>query len=431
MGNTPVTPTPALFKQEQRTWTEHTLRYNHTTRKESRQLLAAVDHKCTIQLAFVPKEHGGISFQHYYIKLSGNGDRIIEAAWKATSKSSEDIDGSQTWSPYGCVKLHSKVWPNCTIEEEAITFNDTHRHRCEHVLGMSNVSLCLRNSEQVVRYILTGKWHSRQLQTPKPGIVTVSLFTHFKDKLDETKNMVKVNTFPSCIRPHQYSVGDEKMTQLYSFLEPSIQFESDQYYLDSDEDTYNILVVGPTGAGKSKLISALFNSPVCEHPASLKSTTQDIYFLMGTGTSNAPSSRVPALHRLLRGKKMVVIDTIGLCDTEMPAEDIVHMIQDRVSHNTTKLHKIYVVLSKNRLVPEFKKSLRAVLQWLRYDEDNHQFFTFLITHCETTDEKSRERLKAEASDIWVWTDNNLLCLAPFTIPSFVAASPMSSGTERG
>lgn len=64
------------------------------------------------------------------------------------------------------------------------------------------------------------------------------------------------------------------------------------------------------GAGKSHLINILFNREICDSKISHHSVTQDVGFVRGRG-------RVFDCEKLsLVEKDLVVIDTVGLCDTQ-------------------------------------------------------------------------------------------------------------------
>lgn len=139
---------------------------------------------------------------------------------------------------------------------------------------MSNYSLCLRNCEHVANYIYRNRWMSAQMDSQEGKI-----FDYFISyMMDENKRLI--NTFPSCIRP--YIFGGNK-SKLYSFIDGNFVASKFDYYLDHSEDTYNILVIGPTGAGKSHLINVIFNESICDSRASHKSVTREIYFIRGRG----------------------------------------------------------------------------------------------------------------------------------------------------
>ena len=50
---------------------------------------------------------------------------------------------------------------------------------------------------------------------------------------------------------------------------------------ESDDAAYNIVVLGPTGSGKSTVINNIFNKTVCATAASAQSVTREVKFYRG------------------------------------------------------------------------------------------------------------------------------------------------------
>ena len=85
-------------------------------------------------------------------------------------------------------------------------------------------------------------------------------------------------------------------------LEPhNIQFKSSSKSLSEiDNNSYTIVVLGPTGCGKSTIINHLFNKTVCITGAAARSVTQELKFLKGDLIKSDISF-----------DKVTIIDTIG------------------------------------------------------------------------------------------------------------------------
>ena len=117
----------------------------------------------------------------------------------------------------------------------------------------------------------------------------------FGELSTETKGLV--NKPP---RELDLDVAPEKI--LYQELEPNkLQFErSATSVFGNDESSFNIVVLGPTGCGKSTIINQLFNRTVCTTSASASSVTQELKFFHGNLMTSENDF-----------KKTTIIDTIG------------------------------------------------------------------------------------------------------------------------
>ena len=128
---------------------------------------------------------------------------------------------------------------------------------------MKNHSFCLRNSEHVANYIIQNKWYSTQMDEKinrKNDLFggREPLITVFKPNYSFSENANKyLNVFPSDIKPMIFKADDE-VEKIYTFINDSFKPTDFSYFLDSSDDTFNVLVLGPTGAGKSDLINVLF-----------------------------------------------------------------------------------------------------------------------------------------------------------------------------
>ncbi len=153
-----------------------------------------------------------------------------------------------------------------TLPRNKYEIDESIRIRISHVLGIKNYSLCLRKCEHVSNYVFYEKWTS--IQMIEDGL----LLKWFKKYIIEDRIRM-INTFPESIRPHKFSTKKDKV---YDFLETEFVASNLEYYLDDNESTYNILVVGPTGSGKSRFINVLFNQDLCSSNKSLVSVTKEI-----------------------------------------------------------------------------------------------------------------------------------------------------------
>lgn len=310
-----------------------------------------------------------IEYQHwfvtngvYYIEFGSASQDIYNARVTInTSTRSYNFDGSQTRQ-----------------------MNQEMRDRIRHVLGMSNYSLCLRNCEHVANYIFRNRWISQQKDS------NGDLLINFQSYLMKN-HKVLVNTFPSNLRLHIFK--DRNEAKLYDFITNNYVATRFDYYLDYEENTYNILVIGPTGAGKSHLINVFFNQKICDSEVSHKSVTREIYFVRGRGQV------YDFKEKKYQMKDIVVADTIGLCDTEWNDEHIISMIKGRINSNFKCIDAVYIVFRADRLLPIYIENIKKVLKWLDYNKNTLRF-QFVGTYADFLSANEKEKLQKQAIEIF-------------------------------
>ena len=67
----------------------------------------------------------------------------------------------------------------------------------------------------------------------------------------------------------------------------------------AEDNAYNVVVLGPTGCGKSTIINQIFNKSVCPSGANAFSVTKEVKFYHGEFDNG------------LKKKKINMIDTVG------------------------------------------------------------------------------------------------------------------------
>jgi GTP-binding protein EngB required for normal cell division len=129
--------------------------------------------------------------------------------------------------------------------------------------------------------------------------------------------------------------------------------------------------------GKSRLINTFFNCTVADEGKSLESVTKEVCFLRGTAVYSSMDKKGRVIHEERR--KIVLIDTVGLCDSEWKEEDVHRLIKHRVASNATKVHGVLVLnASTERISGPARQSIKELLRWLHYSK-NSAPFTFILT----------------------------------------------------
>ena len=359
----------SFLDAEKKTWTSHDLQFDGTIREANLKTLESIKDGENVYLGFTNSSYGGLSYQHWFVT---NNTYYIEF-------------GSPTIDIYKArVNINNSPRDYKPYQKSYLMSTDI-RERVKHVLGMSNYSLCLRNCEHVANYIIRNRWFSDQMETE--GTLLKTFRSYFLGN-----QVVLVNTFPSNIRTNVFD-HNRKSKELYDFTHDHLCASNLTYYLDSNENTYNILFIGPTGAGKSHLINVFFNQKICESNCSTQSVTREIYFIRGRGKVYNVNENQSIM------QDIIVTDTIGLCDTEWDATAIITMIKNRVCSNIKFLDLVFVVIKAGRLPEVHIDNINKVLEWLKFKKmstrNENARFVFVITNSEVLNEVQRNELSKE------------------------------------
>jgi len=244
----------------------------------------------------------------------------------------------------------------CSLSPEA-------HERMHRILGFTGFSFMYRNSEHVVNFILTGVWFN----APSSEHVFKDIDPPFlKSLLEPFRQTHLINYHPVGLES-TFTVTDTPFNQdLVSIFRWKDNFSK----YDHKPTDFNVLLLGPTGSGKSMFLNLLVNQLVAESKAQAGSVTKSTTFFNCT-LDNATRAPEP-----LRNRRIVIADTIGLCDSELNAQDVHQIIQEAIESNEFHLNLVIVLLNK-RAQKEEIASVKQMLSWLHYKE-KRQKFLFLI-----------------------------------------------------
>eukprot|EP00931_Biecheleriopsis_adriatica_P094121 TRINITY_DN67801_c0_g1_i1.p1 TRINITY_DN67801_c0_g1~~TRINITY_DN67801_c0_g1_i1.p1 ORF type:complete len:532 (+),score=95.59 TRINITY_DN67801_c0_g1_i1:59-1654(+) len=144
----------------------------------------------------------------------------------------------------------------------------------------------------------------------------------------------------------------------------------------SDMGAYNVLIVGPTGCGKSHLINMIYNMSVCLSDDSAESVTKMIEITSGEAVI------------LGQKRKVNIIDTVGFCDTHLSPKEALAVIKDKVKLNFLHIDRV-IVMCSGRVEGIHVECAKKIMGWLKYHE--HELnFTFIYGKADMVRENMRE-----------------------------------------
>ena len=249
------------------------------------------------------------------------------------------------------------------------------RERIHNVLGATNYSIMLRNSEHLARYIHCGRWISPQTTTKTN--LKKKFLTHMPE------NRIKLlNTLPSELITNTIS----ERTEIYNNdTQNRLTFEKKQQCLTDDDNLfYNIVFIGPTGCGKSSLINLLFNETVTISEGGATSVTRGVSFLQGSGELK---ETFDGISMEIIQPKLNVIDTIGLCDSEMDEDEVFSYIKDKLQTNLLHIDRVVMVCS-GRVQGCHQDAMKNFMKWLKYKEFKTNF-AFIYNKSDLVSEENK------------------------------------------
>ena len=265
--------------------------------------------------------------------------------------------------------------------------------RMNRVFSATNFSFCLRNSEHMARYIMEGSWLSLQLM--RGGAMR-----KYFEQILKPHHLRLIASLPSDLLAKENLVDTNP---LFSGMD-MVKFER---YVSMEDikltsDAYNILIVGPTGAGKSTLTNIFFNAYV--------SKTRDQNAISVTRTFHM----VQGSYRCSDNKqlKVNVVDTMGLCDLFIEDEEAVRNLSEAIFTEQTRIDKVVIVVSETPISTAHSSAIKELLKELSY-QDNKDNFVFLFNKTEGLEDDTKLRLLMEiGSELEVDMDHRIPVAMP-------------------
>lgn len=132
----------------------------------------------------------------------------------------------------------------------------------------------------------------------------------------------------------------------------------------------NIVFIGPTGSGKSRLINFLVGEPMLKSESSLSSVTRKI--------------EAVTLKTLVIGRQFNLIDTVGLLDTKLSTKEVLQLATEAMNKGFSSVNRFVIVLRQGRLTPPEIDALEQVISWFGLDQPGRtENCRVIITHCDS------------------------------------------------
>ena len=247
--------------------------------------------------------------------------------------------------------------------------------RMNRVFSATNFSFCLRNSEHMARYIMEDSWLSLQLM--REG----EMRKYFGQIL-KPEHLRLIASLPSDLLAKETLVDTKPIFDGVDMVTYERYVSMEDIKLTSD--AYNIVIVGPTGAGKSTLTNIFFNASVSRtRDQNAISVTRSFLMVQGSYTCSDNKQL-----------KVNVVDTMGLCDLFMEDEEAVRILSEAIFTEQTKIDKVVIVVGETPISTAHSAAIKVLLQELSY-KNNKDNFVFLFNKTEGLDDDTKLRLLME------------------------------------
>lgn len=322
-----------LLDNEKKTWVNHQLQYDPKLREI--QLAQVCNFGKHLKICHRPETFLGLTYWHFF---------VTDDTWVI------EFGGGNLAS--ASVIIHPHPIQNFIVEAKFDNSPEILR-RMQNVCGARSYSLCLRNCEHLARYIFSGSWIS--LQTVGAGNIAKRFLDYMAGEQKALFNQLPAELCE---------------TRTYGPVilnlpgNPKLKFVASTNTVPKDPEAFNVLFLGPTGAGKSRLINLLMDYDVCPSSDSGESVTSQVQVLHTEGYIG------------VNRRTINVIDTVGLCDTKRSTADVLAITKQFCKHQQLDIHSVVIVV-KPRLEDAHVEGIKQFLTWLKYKK-THQRFTFVF-----------------------------------------------------